>query len=383
MLVEFSCEHCDMLLSADVEAGAEVTCPHCQNVTIVPEGLASLPRPQVPGQEQADAAGQSPPPPAQQTEGEEEETLEEEHAPGGAMRTLALGMPWLVSGFFHIAVLLILSLIVMYEILDKSKEVAAAEAVTLPEQVEFLTDTVEAMSETPSLRPTEDRDFAPRERPSINESQASDVVSPIAMEAVGATGGPGFAGPGGDGRGTGGGMYGSPSVGARSVVYVIDRSGSMHRTFGLVRAEMLRSISNLTEQQDFHVILFATGDPLEKQPDRMTPATDEYRQRAALFLASVEAEGSTDPIPALRKAFLVLSAARAERPGKLIHLLTDGDFPNNAATLEEIRRLNRNGQVHINTFLYGQRPEEAERVLQQIADENQGTYKYVSPDEAY
>jgi len=293
-------------------------------------------------------------------------------------------MPWLVSLFFHIALLLILSVVVMYTILDRSKEIAPTEAIVPPEEVEFLTDTVKAQTETPSLRPTEDRDFAPKERPSINEGQASDVILPIAMQTEGATGGPGIAGPGGDGRGKGGGgMYGSQTEGAKSIVYVVDRSGSMHKTFPLVRQEMLRRISSLSEEQDFHVILFAVGDPLEKEPDRLTPATEGHKDQAAIFLESVEPEGATDPIPALKKAFRVLGTARPERPGKLIQLLTDGNFPDNQATLDAIKDFNRRHDVHINTFLYGRRPEEAERVLQQIADENKGTYKYVSPDEAY
>ena len=386
MPVEFNCEHCDMLLSADVAPGGEVTCPHCQSVTVVPEGLASLPSPQVPGEE----APQGPAPQAPgEPEGDEEEFADEEEPEErdkSFMHVMALGMPWLISLFFHVAIMLILSLVVMYTIMEKAKSDAKSESVVPPEKPEILTDTMETTQVDPSNRPATQRDFSPQERPSLDTRPSSDVVSPIAMMTEGAPPGSGFGGPGGDGGGGGGGGFmGAPPAGARNVVYVIDRSGSMHKTFGLVRKEMLNSISKLSEGQDFHVILFATGKPFEKEPSRLTAATDEFKGNAAAFLEGVEAEGATDPIPALERAFSLLRGARRDRPGKLIHLLTDGNFPDNQATLEAIKDLNRKqgDDVHINTFLYGRRPVEAERIMKLIAEENQGLYKYVSPDEAY
>jgi len=387
MPVEFNCEYCDMLLSADVAPGGEVTCPHCQNVTVVPEGLASLPSPQVPGAETTQAPLE-PAPPAPDEAGGDEELLEEEELPDegskGFMHVLALGMPWLISLFFHVAILLILSLVVMYSILEKSKGSEQAKSVETPQEREILTDTMETVETTPSNRPTTEREFSPQERPSLDTSATSDIIRPIAMLAEGGPGGFGESGLGGSGGG-GGGMYGSPAPGAGNVIYVIDRSGSMHKTFGLVRKEMLTSISNLSEEQDFHVILFATGKPFEKEPPRLTVATDEFKGNAATFLEGVEAEGATDPIPALERAFELLGRARRDRPGKLIHLLTDGNFPDNQATLQRIKELNRRagGDVHINTFLYGRRPVEAEQIMKLIAEENRGVYKYVSPDEGY
>jgi len=379
MPVEFNCEHCDMLLSAEVEAGAEVTCPHCQEVTVVPEGLASLPRPRVPGQGGAEEVTQAP----QRVAVDSDQDLEQEEPQaktGKFIHVLALGMPWIVSLFFHIALLLILFTLVMYTILDKTDAPEKTEAIVPPERVDIYTDQPTDPSETKSLRPAENPEFAPSERPSPDKAEAGRI-SPIGIDA--GSQGTGFAGMGTGSGGGGGGMWGSRAPGAGNVVYVIDRSGSMHKTFGLVRKEMLTSISGLSAEQDFHVILFAAGEPLEKKPDTLTPGEDQYKISAAKFLESVEPEGATDPIPALTKAFRVLARAQEDRPGKLIHLLTDGNFPDNQAALAAIRELNKKKDVHINTFLYGQRPKEAEQVLRRIADENSGTYKYVSPDEAY
>ncbi len=62
---------------------------------------------------------------------------------------------------------------------------------------------------------------------------------------------------------------------AHHVVFVIDRSGSMIDTFDYVRQEMIASISRLSAQQNFHIILFAAGPPIENGPRRLVPATRE------------------------------------------------------------------------------------------------------------
>jgi uncharacterized protein with von Willebrand factor type A (vWA) domain len=170
---------------------------------------------------------------------------------------------------------------------------------------------------------------------------------------------------------------------AYHVVYVIDRSGSMIDTFGSVRQEMLISISHLRPPQDFHVILFAAGAPKELEHRRLVPATGSYKGDVGRFLEPIRAEGKTDPVPALNRAFDVLAGADPKLPGKLIYLLTDGVFPDNQKVLDVIRKRNAGAKkdVLINTFLYGNRPPEAEKVLQTIAAENGGLYKFVSADE--
>jgi len=79
------------------------------------------------------------------------------------------------------------------------------------------------------------------------------------------------------------------------------------------------------------------------------------------------------PIPGLRAAF-------AAEP-QLIYLLTDGDFPNNTAVLEEIRKLNAARRVKINTIAFMDHGEEYERTLKQIADENGGVFRFVGEGE--
>jgi hypothetical protein len=208
-------------------------------------------------------------------------------------------------------------------------------------------------------------------------------VTLIGRGAGGTTGGQGDFGlptGGGGGRSNFGGLGGS----AYHIVYLIDRSGSMIDTFLAVRLEIASSVAQLRPVQDFHVILFADSQRLlEKQPPTLTAATDRNKLMLADFLASekVNPEKETNPIPAINRAFDVLAGADMSRPGKLIYLLTDGEFPDNTAVLETIRRRNKNKEVLINTFLYGYRPDEAVLLMRKIAAENGGRYRYISPDE--
>jgi len=196
----------------------------------------------------------------------------------------------------------------------------------------------------------------------------------------GGSGDLGLPSGGGGGPGAPGLLGGGRGGNVHHVVYVIDRSGSMLSTFENLRSEMLISISKLKPIQDFHVIFFAAGSPVENGPKALVQATDENKAQASQFLSDVSPEGQTNPVMALKRAFDVLEGANS-KPGKLIYLLTDGDFSNN----EEIFRLlqERNGKkdVHITTFNYGAKTGTIASVLQKIASENGGRYNYVSLDD--
>lgn len=168
---------------------------------------------------------------------------------------------------------------------------------------------------------------------------------------------------------------------AHHVVYVIDRNGSMIDTFDQLQREMRKSISRLSGIQDFHVIFMSSGEPRENRPRKLVPATDTSKMEFAGWLEEICSCGQTDPIPAIRRAFEVLSKADAKKHGKLIYLVTDGPFANNRELLELIRSANKNKEVQINTYLYGGREEEAVNVLMLIAEENGGTFMHVEPEE--
>jgi len=162
---------------------------------------------------------------------------------------------------------------------------------------------------------------------------------------------------------------------AKDVVYLIDFSTSLKGSFDAIRREMLRSIGRLGEEQRFHIILFAGGRPLEPRPGRLVPATHAAKSAAAEFLARVQPAGRTEPIAALSRAFAVLG--RGGRNSKLICLLTDGAFPDDAAVMRTIKANNAAGHIRINTYLYGGRASSA-GTLRRIAEANGGRFVRVS-----
>jgi hypothetical protein len=110
------------------------------------------------------------------------------------------------------------------------------------------------------------------------------------------------------------------------------------------------------------------------------PATPEFQGRATTWLKDKYAKGTTDPIPALNRAFDVLD--KVDSPGgKVIFLLTDSLFPDNKKVIDLCKARNVKRDVHIFTFLYGERPKEAEETMQKIAAEYGGKYKFVNAEE--
>ncbi|MCD6303876.1 MAG: hypothetical protein J7M21_02820, partial [Planctomycetes bacterium] len=86
------------------------------------------------------------------------------------------------------------------------------------------------------------------------------------------------------------------------------------------------------------------------------------------------------------------------RPGKLIYLLSDGDFAGvtggsiyqtddgrtlqgNEAVVQWLRDNNKKKDVYVNTFLYLSKQESAIKVMQKVAQENGGRFKQISADE--
>lgn len=175
--------------------------------------------------------------------------------------------------------------------------------------------------------------------------------------SVGGGAGPSFFGLGGTARG------------AKRIVYVVDRSGSMLDTFSHVRAEMRRSISALRRSQKFHVIFFNAGQPLENSPQRLVSAIRAQKEKFFRFLQGVYPEGSTDPAPAMRRAF-------ATEPD-LIYFLTDGEF--NASLVSKLDRWNKDKSVKIFTIAYFDRSGAA--LLETIARRNDGQFRFVSEND--
>ncbi|MDY6914007.1 MAG: vWA domain-containing protein [Planctomycetota bacterium] len=387
MTVEFRCENCGKLLSAEAAPGSLMKCLYCEKKVTIPAALASLPRPHFPPDAQ----------PAPQTRAEATEYPADKPRESDAVMSLMANiMPWVISVFFHMGlavIMMFLAMIVIYKRVPRG--------VTVPDAA-FIVDSGRPIinpgqrSPTPKMhKPT-----LTRRRYSKRESLISDTgKTKKRVTLIGAGGGAAGGGFAQLGLATGGGESSPRSSffdsggNAHHIVYVVDRSGSMLHEFDTIRLEMLRSISKLEPIQDFHVIFFAEQEVLESPHRRLVPAKPQHRIEAAEFIEGVEPRGSTTVLPALSRAFAVLKRADKRRRGKLIYLLTDGDFAGmgggsrykglsgNEAVVAWLKDNNQSGEVHVNTYLYGWQPKSAVDVMKKIAEQHGGRYKYVSRDE--
>jgi hypothetical protein len=397
--MEFRCEKCGKLLSVEAGHGHLVTCPHCLKVTSIPEGLASLPRPIVPGNvpsaptsvrgDATEASGQ----PAS-------DELQEELVETGPNKTVAAMMPWVLSVLLHLSVGLIAGFL-GYVAVQRVVASPANTAIYVPGE-EYNDES--GGSENPGI--SNDTNPAMQDRmkhvetgyshheavvggaTGTDEGQLSNLIS-----AAGGGGGGGGWAPFGHPPSNGGppgmkatliGLGGN----AHHVIYCIDSSGSMAfsghgegSVFDSVRRQMQISISHLRDVQDFHVVFFQEGPPIEMPSKRLLPATPESRVAAVRFIHEQVARGGggTDPIPALNRCFDLMRTADSTRQGKQIYLLTDGAFRDNEAVLRCIRERNKAKDVHIFTYLYGQQDDESVvRLMRQIAVETGGKYKNIT-----
>lgn len=165
------------------------------------------------------------------------------------------------------------------------------------------------------------------------------------------------------------GLRGSAG-GARTIVYVVDRSGSMIDSFIYVQEELKRSILALRRSQKFHVIFFNTGEPLENPSKRLVSAIDAHKEQFFEFLNRVVARGGTKPERAMHRAL-------AMEPD-LIYLLSDGvDFQ--PSLLGKLDEWNKQRRVRIYTVAYLDQTGSA--LLEKIAREHNGEFRFVSEDE--
>ena len=342
------CDNCGKLTTPQEGASGQSTCPHCG-------GRISSRKPT--------------------------------HSPSDAP-ALRRTAPWLISVLLHAAILLIFVFLTMVV-----TDVQLDEYVIVPEAVwgedpggAVMTRNRQELQVAPlQTEVPEQQHQSPRESTipidsqkidkkikliGINsESMIADAFSKFTTDLSGGEAVPRsrFFGAGGN---------------AHHIVFVVDRSGSMivDDIFDRVRREMLISISHLRPLQDFHVILFAGGLPLENLPRKLVPANYNNKEQVAEFLITVRPQGQTHLVPAIQRAFDVLANAN-KLPGKLIYLLTDGEFPDNQEVLDAIRKANTGRSVLINTYLYGYRSGSATNVMKQIAAENGGRYRYIPTDE--
>jgi hypothetical protein len=208
--------------------------------------------------------------------------------------------------------------------------------------------------------------------PDDGETGGANGGSGLSIIGIGAGGGEGdfsdFGLSGGGGGGGGGAEFfgAGPARGVKSIVYVVDSSGSMLDTFQHVRAELRRSVGKLRRSQKFHVLFFSSGEPYEFAPQKLVSALESQKRTFFEFLETIRPGGSTHPESAMRRAL-------ALEPD-LIYFLTDGEF--DPGLISKLDEWNKARKVRIFTIAYFDLSGAA--LLERIAREHNGEFKFVT-----
>ena len=166
---------------------------------------------------------------------------------------------------------------------------------------------------------------------------------------------------------------------ARRVVYVCDATGTMlGLKFKLLQKQLYKAIDILKPIQGFNVIFFKGGDSNAEWSnpfaDELVVANPQNKQKVRQYIDQFQVVGKgTNPLPALQAAF-------AQKP-QLVYFLTDGEFNNVVGyeqVLAEVRKLNGDKSVKVNTIAFMSDDPKAEEALQKMARENGGRFVKVS-----
>jgi hypothetical protein len=174
-----------------------------------------------------------------------------------------------------------------------------------------------------------------------------------------------FAGSEGAAAGGGASFFGLAARGGK-FVYVVDRSGSMSgEKLQAAKSELFRSARSLKRTMKFYIIFYNNG--FEPMPaEELVKASGPNKSRYLGWAEGINSRGGTDP----QKAMIMALKLKPDA----IWLLSDGQF--NDRVCDVIRRENSGARVQIHTIaFYSQTGED---VLQRIARENLGMYKFVA-----
>jgi Ca-activated chloride channel family protein len=115
----------------------------------------------------------------------------------------------------------------------------------------------------------------------------------------------------------------------REMVFVIDNSGSMGGdSMDEAKASLLHALGTLRPQDHFNVIRF--DDTMTRLFDHSVAATPDQVDLARRFAGSLEAQGGTEMLPALKAALADAATGGGDSPEVLrqIVFLTDGEISN-------------------------------------------------------
>ena len=162
-------------------------------------------------------------------------------------------------------------------------------------------------------------------------------------------------------------FFGTVSRGNK-FVFIIDKSGSMSgNRLAAAKKELCSTLKGLKPTDKFMIYFFS--DAAQAMPARaMLAGTPKNIPWATDWVSGRSVDGGTNPTQALSWCFNL-------RPDT-VWLLTDGQFADGPA-LDAIAAGNRQLKARINTLAFHDKA--GANILQRIARENDGTYRFVKP----
>lgn len=241
-------------------------------------------------------------------------------------------------------------------------------------QEEELTELESTRLDEPLPELAAELDDMPEDEPAIELEPAVsaaelNIADDGAMPALGGSGEGTGSGLAGGGAGTS--FFGVSSRGMR-FAYIVDRSGSMRNPkLQIAMGELARSVETLPDYASFFVLLFSDDYVQPPMQRGWMRAQGHTISRFIRWLNEIDPTGGTEPVPAFQRAF-----ALEHRPD-VIFFLTDGQIPDKTADI--VAEMNRRGaRVVVNTIAFGDPT--SQDLLQRIADESGGTYRFVSTE---
>jgi hypothetical protein len=288
-------------------------------------------------------------------------------------------LPWVSSLLFHLGIV-VLALFIVWSLPGAEEE----DVVIAPST--RLTDNPGgqlAQSQDVELQSTQNVRQVQSEEVSTSDSLESLSTNLDAVvELVGVSGGAsGKLAPFGTTTGGEGGLaaafYGAGGN-ARKIAYLVDASGSLIDTLPFVIKELRDSVNGLIEEQQYTIIFFQDGEPIEAPPVGWKNATPENKRRTSEFIAleagNIVPRGRTDPVKALRLAMRY-------KP-ELMFILSDNITGRGVYEVDRedllklLNEVNKDRKTTINTiqFLY---PDPL-NTLADIAAEHRGVSKFIT-----
>jgi Ca-activated chloride channel family protein len=163
-------------------------------------------------------------------------------------------------------------------------------------------------------------------------------------------------------------FFGEQPAGARRLVLLVDRSGSMQgKPMEQAKKSVLACLAALDEEDQFSIVAF--DNVPERFAGRLLPATSENRDKARDFMSQVEARGGTE------LASGIDSAAELLKGGGEIFVLTDGQVFGADPILERARK------TGLRLHVLGIGSASQDRFLASLASGTGGVSRFVTPRE--